>query len=168
MNESIISRFWSKVDISSPHECWEWTGAKGGNGYCYIYVEPKPMLAHRLSWIIHNGEIPEHDSFHGTCVCHHCDNPSCVNPAHLFLGTHKDNMKDRQNKGRSFIIPARSGEENGNSVLKESDVLAIRMWVELGYKQVRIAEAYRTSPKNVSRIVRRDTWRNISLGVVIF
>lgn len=92
----INERFWSFVKTSSAG-CWEWTGATDGRGYGQISTtrNGSPVKAHRLSWSIHFGDIPK-----GLNVCHACDNPKCVNPNHLMLGTQKANMVDASKKGR--------------------------------------------------------------------
>src|SRR5436305_1293534 len=98
------ARFWERVDKSG--ECWEWTWSIGGPGYGQIVNRKiclQPMTTHRVAWELHNGPIPK-----GMHVCHHCDNRKCVRPSHLFLGSHKDNMKDRDRKGR-----VASGNRNG-------------------------------------------------------
>jgi hypothetical protein len=97
----IETRFWQFVEVKGENDCWLWQGSHNGNGYGELSQYAlnhtiKPMRAHRLSWEIHNGDIPD-----GMCVCHHCDTPRCVNPNHLFLGTHKDNMHDASVKGRA-------------------------------------------------------------------
>lgn len=100
-----INRFWSKVEKGDPDECWNWTGTLN-NGYGDFWAGNKRIGAHRYSWMLHNEEIPKNNSYHGLCVMHMCDNPACVNPAHLKLGTHQENMSDRTVKGRTGIRPA--------------------------------------------------------------
>lgn len=91
-----MTRFWNKVAIKSSSECWIWQGAKfRDQGYGRIIINYKDVRAHRVSWELVNGPIPS-----GLLICHHCDNRLCVNPKHLFLGTHKDNNQDCVNKGR--------------------------------------------------------------------
>jgi hypothetical protein len=93
--DPVIHRaFWSKVALGDDRECWEWTRKKA-RGYGRFDVRGWPVYAHRIAWVIAFGVIPD-----GLYVCHSCDNPPCVNPAHLFLGTAKDNMQDKVRKGR--------------------------------------------------------------------
>lgn len=99
---TVEERFWDKVDMglplngSTPARCWLWTGAKNRDGYGnFGLTSKKTMLSHRVSWMFQNGPIPV-----GMNVLHRCDNPDCVNPFHLFLGTQKDNVDDCASKGR--------------------------------------------------------------------
>lgn len=113
----LIERFWSRVVIKSDDECWEWIGNKSHNGYGTMAISHGVMIrAHRLSWMLCCGDLQK-----DILVLHHCDNPSCVNPKHLFIGTHKDNAVDAKVKGRWT-----RGEKSGRSKLKESDVKLIR------------------------------------------
>jgi len=99
---NLWQRFINKVEIDPITECWNWVGAKQRHGYGTIGYKNKFLKAHRLSYEKFIGEIPNSkETKHGTCVCHSCDNPSCVNPDHLFLGTQKDNLQDMFNKKRN-------------------------------------------------------------------
>lgn len=95
VDENTLHRFWIKV--RKTRTCWLWRRAKSAHGYgqFHYFMGHKQIAAHRVSWLLAYGEIPE-----GMCVLHDCDNPVCVNPNHLFLGTQKDNIHDMQYKGR--------------------------------------------------------------------
>ena len=154
----LSERFWSKVDKRGPDECWEWMGARSTKGYGNFYVGAgRWSHAQRVSWELTNGCIPAGDGFHGTCVCHRCDNPPCVNPAHLFLGSIKDNLHDmlakrRHNKPR--------GSANWCAKLTEADVVAIRAAAEHEMKKT-IAARYGVDPSVISRIVSRKKWAHV-------
>jgi hypothetical protein len=147
---SIEDRFWSKVDQRG--ECWLWTGATDGLGYGYLgnTLRMGAKKAHRVSYELHRGPIQE-----GLCVCHHCDNPSCVNPSHLFLGTQADNNADMVRKGRGSD---KRGEANPNAKLTFEKASIIRNLYAGGMTQQAIADKFFVSQNVVSRIVRGARW----------
>lgn len=146
-------RFWAKVEKKGKDECWEWTACKDYQEYGVFWLAPKNKRAHRFSWTLHCGKIPD-----GLCVCHHCDNPSCVNPAHLFVGTTVDNTQDSVQKGRR-----QQGEAHANSKLTEEMVLQIRCDYENMIKKsvYKLTGKYGVSHVTIHRIVTRKTWRHI-------
>ena len=153
----LIDRFWSRVDKSG--DCWVWTAATTNGGYGVIRDtgrNGKIIRAHRLSWELHNGPIPA-----GIEVCHRCDNPPCVNPAHLFLGTHQDNVTDTVNKGRASGGGPR-GALHHQAKLTEAQVLDIRAVYAAGAaSQRQLARKYNVDRGTIQHIVKRMVWTHI-------
>lgn len=131
--------------------CWEWEGSiVESTGYGQMGYENKVYKAHRLAWIIFKGEIPI-----GKCVLHKCDNRTCVNPNHLFLGTHKDNGQDMVKKGRSIC---QRGDQNHSRKISSKIVRRIRFLVSRGQAQKKVATKFGITPSNVCLIVNRKSW----------
>ena len=159
-------RFWSKVDTSGgPTACWPWTAVCNGAGYGRFWLNRGQYLAHRRSYERTAGPIPA-----GMHVCHTCDNPPCVNPGHLFLGTNLDNIADRHSKGRSRgpapeAMPQwrhpeiTQGENNGNAKLTWDSVRAIRAAYCSGSSPRLLSEKYGVCVSNIRLIVTAKTWR---------
>ena len=145
-----IHNFWRKVNKNGPNGCWVWTAATKQAGYGMIGFKTKLCLAHRLSWELHNGPIPN-----GLCVLHKCDNPPCVNPNHLFLGSRKDNNLDKIKKGRS---PNLKGSNSGRAVLIESQILEIRELLKTDLTQQEIGNLYGVSRSTIKEIKCGSNW----------
>ena len=158
MTVPLEERFWPKVNKNGPvpkhcpelGKCWIWTAAKMRHGYGMIavkWIKRRAEGAHRASWVMANGPIP--NKLH---VLHKCDNRPCVNPSHLFLGTKKDNMIDAVKKGRVHL-----GELHGMTKLTWKDVNVIRS-LSAFFPQSKIARQFSSSQSTVSNILSRKTW----------
>lgn len=154
-------RFWSKVEKTP--SCWLWTATKLTSGFPYgmIGTDGTNKLAHRVSYELAYGGIPE-----GMNVLHHCDNPSCVRPDHLFLGTQKENAHDMARKGRrrgGFDTINQDGERNRQAKVTTDMVRAIRRRYAQGdVYQAQLALEYGVSVTTVSQIISRKRWRHIA------
>lgn len=159
ITQKLKNRFWSKVNKNGEYSkrlksrCWEWTAYTCSFGYGYMGVGPRTHSAHRISWMIHTGKMPK------LCVLHKCDNPACVRPDHLFLGTRADNAHDMFAKGRSYD---RRGEGNPRSKLTEKDVIEIRELYDTGkFTQRQIGKMFGVSDVSISYIIIGKTWKNV-------
>lgn len=147
-------KFWSKVDIHGEDECWEWKECKN-NGYGSVRYQGKMHPAHRVAFILAGGVLTQRNKF----TCHHCDNPSCCNPKHLFAGNADINNKDRAAKGRSGN---NKGEKNNSAKITEEQVLEIRhirKTNNISYKD--IGNLYGLKSSQILRICHRESWVHI-------
>lgn len=162
--QDAFTRFTSRIEIL-PSGCWHWTGPSRPDGYGSFSVGRKTYAAHRYAFQLANGIDPA-----GFCVCHRCDNPPCVNPAHLFLGTTQDNIADKLAKGRQR---AATGEAHGSKThpervakgsqlpqakVSEADIPRIRKLLRSGKSQASIGRLCGLSPSMVGKIARREAW----------
>lgn len=154
----VVERFWPKVKKAGANDCWLWTAATADFGYGVIGAGARGtglIRAHRLSWEIANGAIPD-----GLFVLHKCDVPACVNPAHLFLGTLEENNADMTAKGRRVNPPDSRGEINGNGKLTVANVLEIRALA--GTRTLKeISAMFGIGQSQAHRIISRESWSHV-------
>ena len=152
--KEVLNKFVKLITFgSATKDCWTWIGTMrsdyGQMGFHYRYY-----LAHVISYALFVGDVPE-----GMCVCHKCDNPKCVRPDHLFLGTKAENNADRSKKGRNA---PQSGAHNGRAILAEGEVIEIRRAHTAGlftYKQ--LATTYEVKTVTIAKICQRKLWKHV-------
>ena len=147
LSEKQFINFWKKIDRRSKDECWNWKAATE-SGYGRFGINGKLFLAHRISWMLSFGDIPE-----GLDVCHSCDNRLCCNPHHLFPGTQQDNMTDMVLKGRSM-----RGTGVWQAKLTEDKVIEIRNLISDGFSTRKIGKMFGVTSSTVSKIGKRQLW----------
>lgn len=146
------ARFWALVEIDwRPGACWLWRGAEIANGYGRFKLNGSRISANRVSYALFNGSVPA-----GQFVCHTCDNPRCVRPDHLFLGSPADNAADRGAKGRHA-----HGERSGTARLTVGQVLEIDGALGSGQPHGAIADRYGVSKRTVQKIKSRANWAHL-------
>lgn len=133
---------------------WQWTGSKDNKGYGRIRVDGKLDRAHRVSYKLFNGLIPD-----GLCVLHSCDDPGCVNPQHLHIGTHQDNSNECMERGRSYHG---FGEINGRAKLSASNVIEIRKLISEGISRIKIAKLFGVTGGMIGHISHNRNWKHLS------
>lgn len=167
-----MKRFWDKVKKTD--QCWLWLGGKDKKGYGKFSVGPSHkedgtrrnsmVSAHRFSYELEGGSIPSGPGFHGVCVLHSCDNPSCVRPSHLFLGTNADNVHDMDTKGRRITV-AKKGSGHANAVLDEDSVKEIvRKNRYEGISQAQLSRDYGVCASTVNHIFTGRLWGHLGLA----
>lgn len=144
-----IARFWSKVVVRSPNECWPWREKLDESGYGQFKMDGKPYISSRVAFTLAFGEPPE-----GSVVRHDCDNRACCNPKHLLTGTHADNVRDRVIRQRGA-----RGEKAGRAKLTEADVLQIRQLYDAPIKS--LAERFSVSKDTIEAIRYRRSWTHL-------
>lgn len=161
MKENVSDRFWKYVK-KTDNGCWLWQGSRNKKtGYGQFLLHWNKLVgSHRMAWMLTNGEIPENH-----CVCHHCDVRHCVNPQHLFIGTRKDNAKDKDEKGRhakGYRLKTNIGEQHSRSKLTDSDVRQIRKLADEGTPRSQIAKRFNLSHSSTRDVILRKSWKHVT------
>ena len=146
----MLERFWAKIEKGD--DCWLWTGATRGGGYGTFKYCGRTVSTHRYSYELFVGPIPD-----GLYVLHRCDVRACVNPAHLFLGTNADNLRDMVEKRRGNI-----GQRHGMSKLTDDDVRAIRIACADGESRASVAKRYPVHRSGIEKVVNGISWRHVT------
>lgn len=160
-------RFWEKVEKRGPNECWWWRGASSVKQYGHIGVKCpggpvagtyKIVKAHRVSWELHFGPIPN-----GLLVCHKCDNKKCVNPAHLYLGTVADNNRDARERGLWRPGRPTRGEASARAKLTSKEVKSIKIKLKAGHKARGLARQFGVTESAIYMIKVGKNWAHINV-----
>jgi len=151
---STAERFWSKVEKTD--NCWIWKGSIDVDGRGRFKLGGGNRSAHRVSWMLIHGELPK-----GMCVCHRCDNPKCVKPAHLFLGTHLDNMRDMAEKGRRKGIAVRIGSAHGMAVINEEQAKQVKYGSFKRGELTALAKRWKINTDVIYQIRAGQNWRHV-------
>lgn len=166
LRRDTIRRFWAKVQ-KSDEGCWLWMASKDQKGYGVFWIGDRFLKAQRASFLINKGYVPPSNLF----ICHKCDNPGCVRPDHLFVGSNQDNMLDMTRKGRSRAgekhpskykpesVP--KGEQHYAAVLNEDIVREIRWFCKQGISHQNISELYGVCREAITRVANRKTWKHV-------
>lgn len=151
-DDAVVERFWSRVDIGDPEDCWEWTWGRANAGYgCMCFKGGRILYTHRIAYALTYGEIPR-----GLLVIHTCDNPPCVNPAHLEIATNRENILDAKEKGRLA-----KGEKHGSHVLSEKQVRWMLHLLNLGTPMKCLMLRYNVSRQTIQDIKYDRAWRHV-------
>lgn len=179
-------KFWARVAVGSSDTCWPWLGKDiTTHGYGRCHYAGHSVIASRVAFYLATGTNPT-----GMCVCHHCDNPICCNPSHLFLGTQSDNVRDSIRKGRQRHLRGAAhwtakfkgtdkmkwkitdkrrldpnvrarGEKQGSAIFSDDLIKVIRRWYSFGLTQMRIAEFFGCNRSTIGYIVRHKAWQHV-------
>lgn len=152
---TLVDKLLSNIQ-EQPDGCWMYTGTKDGSGYGQMQCDGVRKRAHVVSYEYHIGPITN-----GMYVCHRCDRPCCVNPEHLFLGSHTDNVQDMWAKGRG-VLQNTQGINNGQATLSDEKVIEIRRLYERGMGQTKIGNMFSIDNSTIWKIVHRKTWRHVA------
>ena len=156
---SPIERFWAKVAVGDPDQCWEWQGSRDRTGYGHIYIDGRLRPAHRYALHLATGLSLDSE----LVACHACDNPPCCNPAHLFAGTQSENITDmwRKGRGRRPETTVR-GADHPASKLNDRAVRLIRERHASGARQVDLALEFGVSKRLILKVVKREAWKHVA------
>lgn len=151
-------RFWLRVNKNTPTGCWEWLSSGDNQGYGRFWFKCGMMSVHKISWLLSKGKVPQN-----MCVCHTCDNRKCVNPDHLWLGTHQENMDEWPEGAREkgwAAMRKKVGELRKNHRLTNETVKYIReTYPSKGYEEM--AKELGVSPITVYNVIRRTSWKHL-------
>ena|SRR5579859_2137020 len=156
MTDKQLKKFWAKV--AKPTECWTWTGSRNWANYGRIQIDGNEYLAHRLAYMLSTGETPGVKD----CICHRCDNPPCVNPAHLFKGTRADNVQDMAKKRRHAtgvrVGTRRAGQSNFAKLSWEQVIEIRKLYATQNFSQPQLARRYGVRLSAIWKIVHNKSW----------